>query len=205
MLRLLNVATPWFAVPVFVPDSVPPPGFTAIDTVTFPVKDVTVFPAASSAVTCTGGVSVCPAVSVVGCCVNTSWVTEPMRMSNGSLTVPVIPLDLAESVYPLPAWSILRSEKVATPPTSGTVFVPARLAPAVPVPVVIDSVTLPMTPVAGVPDTAPGGKEVGRGDEAPAMEVVGCAVNSSRNAAPGSILKDVLTVSGSPSVDAVNV
>ena len=72
MLRPGNVATPATAAMLFVPESVPPPGFTAIDIVTVPVKAVTVFPAPSWAEICTAGLMLIPAVSVVGCCVNTS-------------------------------------------------------------------------------------------------------------------------------------
>lgn len=42
--RLLNVATPATALTVAVPDSVPPPGFVPIATVTDAVEEVTVFP-----------------------------------------------------------------------------------------------------------------------------------------------------------------
>ena len=49
----------------------------------------------------------------------------------------------ADSRYALPAWSIWRVEKVATPATAATVVVPERVAPLVPVPAVIVSVTSP--------------------------------------------------------------
>ncbi len=51
MLKSANVATPAVAAAVSVPDSVPPAGFVAIDTVMFPAKLVLVFPNASIAVT----------------------------------------------------------------------------------------------------------------------------------------------------------
>src|SRR6266550_4043032 len=66
MLRSENVATPLTAATVFVPESVSPPGFAASDTVTFPVKLVTVAPCASCAATCTAG-SAAPATPSAGC------------------------------------------------------------------------------------------------------------------------------------------
>ena len=61
--------------------------------------------------------------------------------SNDELVAEVrLPLD-AVSVYPVPARFILRSVKVATPFTAGTVAVPKRLAPAAPVPDVMLTVT----------------------------------------------------------------
>src|SRR5947199_384592 len=50
-LRFANVATPFTAVVLVVPDNVAPPGFTPSATVTFPVKVVAVLPEASRAVT----------------------------------------------------------------------------------------------------------------------------------------------------------
>ena len=61
--------------------------------------------------------------------------------SNDELVAEVrLPLD-AVSVYPVPARFILRSVKVATPFTAGSVAVPKRLAPAAPVPDVMLTVT----------------------------------------------------------------
>ena len=59
--RFANVATPFVAVIVFVPESVPLAGLVPIATVIAPVNDATSVPLASSAETCTGGVMVCPA------------------------------------------------------------------------------------------------------------------------------------------------
>src|SRR5205814_9690490 len=73
MLNVENVATPFTAVTLVVPDSVPPPGFAPSATVINPVKPVTTFPASSSADTRTAGI-VCPACVVCGCVVNATWV-----------------------------------------------------------------------------------------------------------------------------------
>src|SRR6266699_2915208 len=75
--RLANVATPALAPTVAVPASVPLPGFVPIATVTFPVNPVAVLLLASSAVTCTAGVIVAPAVVLLGCTENTSCVAVP--------------------------------------------------------------------------------------------------------------------------------
>ena len=54
--RFVNVATPFVAVIVFVPESVPLAGLVSIATVIAPVNVVTRVPLASSAETCTAGV-----------------------------------------------------------------------------------------------------------------------------------------------------
>ena len=90
-LSVAKLATPLTAATVVVPASaaplVPVPGVIA--TVTVPVKLGTVFPAASCASTCTGGVSVAPAVALLGCVVKTSRVAAPGVMSKGALVAPV--------------------------------------------------------------------------------------------------------------------
>ena len=72
MLRSENVATPFSAATVFVPESVSPPGFEASATLTLPRKLVTVAPKASCAATCTAGVMAAPAGVVPGSWVKTS-------------------------------------------------------------------------------------------------------------------------------------
>src|SRR5881628_255458 len=66
MLRFEKVATPFTAVLVVVPESVPPLGFVPSAMVIVPLKLVTVFPASSCAATCTAGEMVLPAVVLVG-------------------------------------------------------------------------------------------------------------------------------------------
>ena len=66
MLRVENVATPFTAGTVVVPDSVPLPELLPIATVTLPVKPVTVFPSPSWAVTWTPGAIAAPAVALDG-------------------------------------------------------------------------------------------------------------------------------------------
>src|ERR1043165_4696222 len=72
MERLENVATPFPAATVVVPDSVPPPGLVPIATVMLAVELGTVFPNASCTVTCTAGAIATPAVAFVGCTVKAS-------------------------------------------------------------------------------------------------------------------------------------
>ena len=66
MLSVEHAATPADAATAAVPESVPPPGLVPIATVTVPVNDVAVFPKASCAFTCTGGVMAIPACAEVG-------------------------------------------------------------------------------------------------------------------------------------------
>src|SRR5437660_12003791 len=69
MLRPVNVARPFAAECVFVPDNVPPLGLAPIAILIDPLKPVTTFPASSSAATCTVDM-VAPAWVVCGCWVN---------------------------------------------------------------------------------------------------------------------------------------
>ena len=97
-LRLPNVATPATAAIVVVPARVAPPGFEPSATLTFPVKLVAVLPSASCATTRTAGVITDPAVALVGCTVNTSWLPAPAATSNAALVAPLTPVALAASV-----------------------------------------------------------------------------------------------------------
>src|SRR5213596_966257 len=98
MLREEKVATPATAANVLVPDRVSPAGLVAIAMVTLRAKPVAVLPHASSAVTRTAGLIVPPAVAVLGCTVNTSWVADPGVMPKAALVAPDSPLAVAESV-----------------------------------------------------------------------------------------------------------
>ena len=91
------VATPPTAATVVVPESVPLPGLVPIVSVMASVKLDTVLPTESCAATCTAG-SVTPAVVVMGCTVNPSWVTAAVTISNGALVTPVNPSAVAASV-----------------------------------------------------------------------------------------------------------
>ncbi len=93
-----NVATPLTAATEAVPDSVPPPGLVAMAAVTLPLNPVAVFPWASRAVTCTAGVIVPPAVALLGCTVNTSWLAAPGVMLKPALVAPASPLAAPVSV-----------------------------------------------------------------------------------------------------------
>src|SRR5713226_7006634 len=100
---------------------------------------------------------------------------------------------------------MLNVAKVATPPTAATVVVPVGVAPLVPVPAAIATVTLPTKvgtrlPKASCALTCTGGVIV-----APASVVVGCTVNASTLASAGVILKTVLATVGKAVVEAVSV
>ena len=70
--RLLNVAVPADAATVFVPLSVPPPGFVPIATVT-DADEFATLPNWSCSCTVTAGLIDAPAVALVGCCPITSF------------------------------------------------------------------------------------------------------------------------------------
>src|SRR6266576_2158591 len=129
MLRVENVATPLAAATVVVPARAPPPGFVPIAAVTLPLNPVAVLPCASWTVTCTAGVIVAPAVVLVGCTVNTSWLAGPGVMVNGADVAPTRLALLAASVYPVPALSHDRLLNPATPPTAAMVVEPERAPP----------------------------------------------------------------------------
>src|SRR5207245_9133868 len=80
MLSPGNVATPPAAATAVVPESVPPPGFAPMASVTVAVNAVAVFPCASSAVTWTAGVIGAPAVALDGCTETTRCVAAPAAM-----------------------------------------------------------------------------------------------------------------------------
>src|SRR5262245_28808214 len=98
MDRLENVATPFTAGTVGVPDSAPPPGLVPIATVTFADELVTVLPNASCTITCTAGAMDTPATAFVG------WTVKASRLAAAGLRVkvaevaPVSPVAAAVSV-----------------------------------------------------------------------------------------------------------
>src|SRR2546421_610 len=87
MLSPEKLAPPGTAATVLVPDKVPVLGFVPIASVMFPVNPVAVLPLPSWAVTSTAGVIAAPAVAVLGCTLNTSWVAVPAVMLNAVLVV----------------------------------------------------------------------------------------------------------------------
>src|SRR2546422_1326045 len=197
MLRLEKVATPLTAATVVVPETVPPAGFVPIATVTLPVNPGTVLLMASSAATSTGGATCAPAVAVVGCMVKASCVAAPGSMSNGALVAPPSPVAVADSVYPVPPFtvpvlSMLRPESVATPPTAATVFVPDSVAPAAPVPGVIAAVTFPAKPATVLPSASCAVICTAGVSNAPAVVLVGCTVKTSWLGVPSAMSKGAL-------------
>src|SRR5437879_12405843 len=125
MLRVENVATPATAATVAVPDRVPSPGLVPSAAVTLPLNPVAVLPCASWTVTCTAGVIVAPAVVLVGCTVNTSWLAGPGVMVNGADVAPPRPALLAASVERVTAWWVERLFNAGTTPTAAMVGGPA--------------------------------------------------------------------------------
>src|SRR5262245_19182445 len=196
MDRLENVATPFTAATVAVPDSVPPPGLVPIATVMLAVELVTVLLNASCTVTCTAGVMATPAISFVGWTVNASLVAAAGLMLNAELDAPVSAPEAAVSVYPTPALSMDRLEKVATPFTAATVGVPESVPPPglAPMAIVMLAVELgTRLPNASCTVTWTAGAMA-----TPAPALVGCTVKASPFATAGLMLnaEEVAPVSG---------
>src|SRR3954453_14762621 len=204
MDRPENVATPFTAATVLVPDNVPPPGFVPIPNVTDDESVVTVLPAASCTVTFGCCANATPPVEVPGCVENTSFDATPTAMSNGALVAVVRPPLVAVSVYPVPPLSILQPAKASTPATAFFGFVVHVSVPPpgfVPIASVIDAV-LPVTvfPPASCTMTT------GCCDQAdPPAPPPGCVVNASFAAAPDVMLNVLLVAPVSAPSVAVNV
>src|SRR2546422_2616233 len=103
----------------------PFPGATANVTATpatgFPFASLTITDGGMGTAVPAGCVWLFPALTAI-------WVAAPATIVNGAL-VTVRPDPVARSVYPAAAWSMLKSEKVATPFVAATVFVPERVSP----------------------------------------------------------------------------
>src|SRR5881628_3421429 len=135
-----------------------------------------------------------PAPVPEGCTVNTSRLADPLVTSNGSLVAAARPVAVAaDRVYPVPVdWvpirSMVRVENVATPATAFTAVTPDSVAPPVPVPLVITTVTFPVKPGSVLPSAS-------------------CAATctAGATAAPAVIANAALGASGRPSATAASV
>src|SRR5207244_13343019 len=124
-----NVATPPAAATVVVPETVPLPGFAPSATVTVPVNPVAVFPCASCAVTWTAGVIAAPAVVLLGCTLNTSWLAVPAVILKPPLVADVTPVAAALSVKPVDRKRVVWGRSVAIGLTGATLVVPESVRP----------------------------------------------------------------------------
>src|SRR5713101_1682959 len=138
MLKLAKDATPATAPCISVPDSVPPPAFVPIATVTLPVNPVAMLLFASSAVTWTAGVIAAPAVLFVGCTVNTSLVATPEATMMLAVWATATVLIVAETVFDSAA--VDASVPVATPLA---LVVPTGCVRVFPVPVAASTTVAP--------------------------------------------------------------
>src|SRR6266545_550524 len=104
-------------------------------------------------------------------------------MVNGALVALLKPDAVAVSVYPLPARSMLRFEKVAIPFTAATVFVPDRIPPLgfAPKAILIESVKL----VTVLPESSCAATRTAGEIGLPAVAPLGWTVNASRVADDG--------------------
>lgn len=126
-------------------------------------------------------------------------------MLNDPLTAEVNPLAEAVRVYPVPAKSILRVEKLATPAVAATVRVPESDAPVVPVFAVIATVTFPMNPVAGLPAPSSADTWIAGEMATPAVALCGCTVTSNWVADPDVMSKAALVAPVNPAAVAPSV
>src|SRR2546425_10022127 len=205
MLRSWKVATPATAATVVVPGRAPPPGLGSTATVPLPETVSTAFPSASRATTGTAGVMVAPAVGHgalgspgIRCGVKVTRVGAPALMVKKALVAPARPVAVADRLYALPLWAMLRSARVATPATAATVVVPESVAPLVPVPAVIVSVTAPAKPVAVWPEASRTVTWTGGLMVTPAVVLPGWAVNTSADASAAVMSNEALVAPVSP-------
>src|SRR5437899_957374 len=128
-LKVENVATPFTAATVVVPERVPLAGLVPIASVMLVVAVVTVLPWASWTATCTAGAIAAPATALLGGTVTTTFAAAPTLalMLNAVLVAPVSPVAEAVSASRRSAVLRLKVENVATPFTAATVVVPERV------------------------------------------------------------------------------
>src|SRR2546427_210566 len=98
MLRFENVATPFTAATLVVPERVPPPGLVPIATVTVPVKAVVECSGAPRELAWSAGEMVAAVVVFDGCPVKASPLAAAGVMLKLALVAPVRPLAAAVSV-----------------------------------------------------------------------------------------------------------
>src|SRR2546429_648018 len=97
-VRVENVATPFTAATVLVPERVPLSGLVPIAIVMLVVAAAAVFPFPSWTAPCTAGVIAAPAAALLGGTVKTSFAAAPTPMLNALLVAPVRPVAEAVSV-----------------------------------------------------------------------------------------------------------
>src|SRR5438034_1242396 len=115
-----------------------------------------------------------PAVVVLGCTLNTNCVAVPAVILNAALVV--LPAPVAVRVSPAPPFPTLSPEKVATPPTAATVFVPDKVPLLGFVP--IATVIFPVNPVAVLPLPSWAVTSTAGVIAVPAVVVLGCTLNT---------------------------
>jgi hypothetical protein len=157
------------------------------------------FPAASLAVAVT--VEVLPFAAIVaGDAVRALCAAEtaPAVTPNATLVVARDPGPLAVRMYPVPALSMVRLSKVATPLTTDLLRVPPRTAPAVPVPLAIAIAMVPEALVTVFDDASCTDTCTDGAITVPDTTALGCAVNASWLGAPGASVTAVEVAPASP-------
>src|SRR5207249_6679419 len=128
----------------------------------------------------------------IRCGVKVTWVGAPALMVKKELVAPARPVAVADRLYALPLWAMLRSAKVATTATAATVVVPERVAPLVPVPAAIVSVTSPAKLVAACPEASRTVTWTAGLMVTPAVVLPGWALNTSAAASAAVMWNDAL-------------
>ena len=145
-------------------------------------------------------------VEPLGCRVNANFAADPKVIVKLLLVAAVSDPSVAVSVYPVPALSILQPAKPATPLLAANgLVVHDKVAPLVPVPLVIANVTLLLLVVITFP-AASSTATVGCVPNAtPPVEPLGCCVNANFAADPTVIVKLLLVAAVSDPSVAVSV
>src|SRR5947208_15826599 len=119
-------------------------------------------------------------------------------MLNALLVAVVSCPELAVSVYPVPALSMLKSPKVAIPAAAATGIVPWSTPPDGLLPITSD--TLPVNPVAVLPKGSRAITLTAGVIVAPGCVLLGCTVNASLAAGAGVMVNAVLGAVSDPAV-----
>ena len=124
----LNVATPFTAATVAVPEMAPLAGFVEMMSVTFGDALVTVLPLASCTATRTAGVKGSLIARLLGCVRNASLAGTETTLKVLLVATPSAP-ESATSVYPLPMADTCNPGNCATPLIAFAVTVPLKAPP----------------------------------------------------------------------------
>src|SRR5512146_260392 len=202
-LSVLNVANPFTAATVLVPDSVPAFGFVPRAMVMLLVALVTRFPPASWTSIWMAGLITAPPDVFAGCTKNASFVAPTIAMLNGVDVAIGSPPPEAVRVYPFPSLSILTLGKVATPLTAAMGPPPDRTPPVGLVPMAREMLVVAV--VTRFPPASRTSTWTAGAMATPPAVLVGCTRNARLAAGPTATLKAADVAAVRPVVFAVRV